>query len=62
MGRGVASKNARVTLSAQLLSDHGVPVVTTAAELRSHVVRQALVEFELHAGNGWISSRTSVAP
>jgi hypothetical protein len=42
--------------------DHGVHIVTPAAELVRQVVRQVLIELELHAGNGWISSRASAAP
>jgi hypothetical protein len=52
----------RVAPTTKLLLDHRVHIVATVAEQRSQVVRQVLVEPELHAGSGWIASRASTAP
>jgi len=51
-----------VALAGEVFLDHGVHVKDVPTELRSQSVRQVLVELELHAGNGWISSRASAAP
>lgn len=60
VGRG--PDHGRVRVSGQLFVGHGVDLMSSAGEFRNKVVRQVLVQLELHAGSGWISSRASAAP
>ena len=51
-----------IASTGELFLDHRVHVMAAPFQRRSPVVRKVLVELELHAGNGRISSRASAAP
>ena len=58
----LSSVAACTTASTELLVEDGVHVVAPPGEFAGEVAREVLVELELHAGSGKISSRASAAP
>ena len=59
--RGGADYN-WIATSGEVFVDDSVDVVAASGECSGQVVWQVLVELELHAGSGRISSRASAAP